>query len=338
MSRSTTLGCARRGHNAAERPFRQVAEVDERPVAARAASLGRRKSRGEGSLLAGKTTIDIVDRDERWRDVLNLHRAGSSLPARRARDHAKGEAAEVRNRTAWQRVAWAIDGLHALLVLRDELLDREHELWRDMQNAGGLHHAPPQLFDELALRTTQVREVLVAFVSQGKVLLDLLAQAVAAALGNPGGFQEKHGSLGKRLDGFARALGVAAPPDELVERARDLDRDVADVRDDLLVHPKLSGDYARQFVHPRGGDLEISTLFPNEEEEEDEEEEEEEEEASPMSIAEQEASLIAIAKVDSALDAYTRDVVRWVASVLNATSPLGDTPSSNSSGGGESSA
>jgi len=262
-----------------------------------------------------------MDRDERWKDVLDLHRAGEGLPARRARDPAKREAAEVRNRTAWARVVWAIDGLHALVLLRDELLERQHELNRDIQNAGGVHRAPPQLLEELGLRTTQVREVLVAFISQGKVLLDLLAKAVAVALGNPGGFQEKHGFLGVRLDEFARDLGVAAPPEELVQRSRELDRDVADLRDDLIVHPKLSGDYARQYVHARGGDLEISTLFPKYEIE-----------ASDTSIAEMEASHVSIAKLDSALDSYTRDVVRWVTSVLGAATPpgVGDTRSSGS--------
>lgn len=259
-----------------------------------------------------------MDRDARWTDVVDLHRAGSSLPARQARDPAKGQAAEIRNRTSTQRVLWAIDGLHALLLLRDELLERKQKLSRDIEYAGGLHRAPPQLLEQMSLRTTQLREVLVAFVSQGKVLLDILAQAVAAALGNPGGSREKHGSLGVRLDEFARALGVAIPPDELVERARELNRNVADIRDDLLVHPKLSGDYARQFVHLRAGDLEISTLFPNEER------------TSRV--------LISIAKVDSALDAYTSDVLRWVASVLTAATHVSDTRSSDSSGGGKSSA
>lgn len=134
-----------------------------------------------------------MDRDALWRDVLDVLRAGPSLPSRRARDNQKREAAEVRNRTAWQRVAWAIEGLQALLLLRDELRERDHQLEREIEDAGGLHRAPPQLLDELVLRRTQVREVLIAFLSQGKVLLDLLAQAVAAALGNPGGFREKIG-------------------------------------------------------------------------------------------------------------------------------------------------
>jgi hypothetical protein len=268
-------------------------------------------------LLAGRTTIEIMDRDALWRDVLDVLRAGPSLPSRRARDSQKREAAEVRSRSAWQRVAWAIEGLQALLLLRDELREREHQVARELRDDGGLHRAPPQLLDELALRQTQVREVLVAFLSQAKVLLDLLAQAVAAALGNPGGFAEKHGSLGVRLDEFALARGVAKPPDDLVERARELDGHVADVRNDVLVHPKLSGQYARQFVYPRGSDLEISTLFPNEE---------------------REPSHIAIAEVDAGLEAYTRDLAQWVASVLDTATPLGETHSPESPAHGESSA
>lgn len=185
-----------------------------------------------------------------------------------------------------------------------------------MEDAGGLHRAPPQLFDELALRRTQVREVLIAFLSQGKLLLDLLAQAVAATLGNPGRFAEKHGLLGVRLDEFARALVVATPPDELVERARELDRRVADVRDDVLVHPKSQAT-TRQFVYPRGNDLEVSTLFPNEE---------------------QEPSHIPITEVDAGLDDYTRDLARWVASVLKTASPPGEIRASKRRADDESSA
>ena len=78
------------------------------------------------------------------KDVLDLHRAGEGLPARRARDPAKREAAEVRNRTAWARVVWAIDGLHALVLLRDELLERQHELTATFRTPAvfiALHHS-----------------------------------------------------------------------------------------------------------------------------------------------------------------------------------------------------
>jgi hypothetical protein len=171
-----------------------------------------------------------------------------------------------------------------------------------VRQAGGLTNAPPTLLDQGSLRTTQVREVLIAFLSQGKVLLDLLAQGVASALGNPRGFKEKHGGLGVHLDEFARAGGVAAPPAEVVNGAQELDLRVADARDDLLVHPKLSGDFARQFVHPRGGDLEIGTLWP--------------------SGDEQEAQFIDIDGMDAA-EAYTREVVRWVASILGSPNTAG---------------
>jgi len=139
--------------------------------------------------------------------------------------------------------------------------------------------------------------VLIAFLSQGKVLLDLLAEAVAVALGNPGGYKEKHGSLGVRLDEFARALGLAAPSDELVGRARELDRRIADVRDDLIVHPRLQGTHRRKFLHPSGDNLTIATLFPE---------------------LEQEPSVISIADLDGELEAYTRGLARWVSSVLAA--------------------
>jgi hypothetical protein len=112
----------------------------------------------------------------------------------------------------------------------------------------------------MSLRVTQIREVLAAFLSQGKVLLDLLSQAVAAALGNPGGFKEKHGSrgIGVRLDEFASALTVTAPGHDLVQRARDLDRRLADVRDDLIVHPK-----GRSYLYVWDKDPTIETLFPD---------------------------------------------------------------------------
>lgn len=129
----------------------------------------------------------------------------------------------------------------------------------------------------------------------------LLAQAVATALRSQGGFQEKHGSLGKRLDEFAAAAGVTSPPSQHVERAHDLDRRIADVRDDVIVHPKLSGEHARKFVSQRGSDLEIRTLFPAD--------------------IEVEPPVIAIDELDVELNAYVRELTSWLASALHSTSP-----------------
>ena len=78
--------------------------------------------------------------------------AGPSLPARQARDNAKAEDAAIRHRTAWQRVAWAVGGLSALLVLRDELREYQRDLQRDLRNAGGLVQSSPELLAQLALR------------------------------------------------------------------------------------------------------------------------------------------------------------------------------------------
>lgn len=203
-------------------------------------------------------------------------------------------------------MVWAVDGLQALLLLRDELRELVNQRQKELREAGGLLKAPNEFLDELARREIQVREVLIAFLSQGKVLLDLLSMGVAAALGNPGGFAEKHGSrgVGVRLAEYALTLGVAAPEHELVERARDLDRRIADVRDDLIVHPRLEGEHARKFLLPRGKDLWIEKLFPEDDEG---------------------GSAIPIDELDAELEAYTRELVRWVASVL-AAAPTFDKP------------
>ena len=261
------------------------------------------RSSGRSTRRYGVTVSELyprtIDRDGLWNEVLEVLRAGPSLPSRRASTEARTEAAEIRNRTAWQRVVWAIDGLHALLLLRAELHERGSALTREIEEAGGLPAAPVELLDELALRQTQVREVLAAFLSQGKVLLDLLSQAVVAALGEPRSFRPTHGSFGVKLDEAANVLGVAPPGDDLVERARELDRRVADVRDDLIVHPRLAGEHRRAYVHPAGDDLVIGTLFPDED-------------------TADEASIIHIGALDRELEAYTRDLARWVVSVLAA--------------------
>ena len=139
----------------------------------------------------GIFSVAFMDRDGCRGDILDLHRAGESLPARRARDSAKGEAAEVRNRTAWTRVAWAIDGLDALLLLRDELLERSRELNRDLQDAGGLDRAPAELLDEQALRTTHLS------LAPGKLRLHM-----------PGATAELFGeAIDRRLKVLGTALG-----------------------------------------------------------------------------------------------------------------------------------
>lgn len=188
-----------------------------------------------------------------------------------------------------------------MLALREELQQHIWDANQKIRDAGGLLSVSPEDTEELRLRDLQLREVLIAFLSQGKVFLDLLAQAVATALGSQGGFQEKHGSLGKRLDEFAAAAGVTSPPSQLVERAHDLDRRIADVRDDVIVHPKLSGEHARKFVSQRGSDLEIRTLFPAD--------------------IEVEPPVIAIDELDVKLNAYVRELTSWLASALRSTSP-----------------
>jgi hypothetical protein len=241
-----------------------------------------------------------MDKVAIWEEILEARKTAPSLPARRARDLSKAESAEVRSDTAWHRVMTAISGLRALLILRDELRSRERELFQEIREHG-FDEAPVELFEAASLRQTQRREVLIAYLSQGKVLLDLLAQAVAETLGNPGRFKAKHGNLGVRLDEFAAQLGVGAPSADLVDSARRLDQRIADLRDDVIVHPKLTGEHARKYLMADGDNLSIHVLFPDGDDQ-------------------RAGEVIPVAELDAELEAYTRDLVRWVASVLVATS------------------
>jgi hypothetical protein len=86
---------------------------------------------GEGSPAKTRkrpAIIERVDSDALARELLGMQKAGPSLPSRQARDNEKAEAAEVRNRTAWQRVMWAIDGLQGLLLLRNEFQEMTVQL------------------------------------------------------------------------------------------------------------------------------------------------------------------------------------------------------------------
>lgn len=70
------------------------------------------------------------------------------------------------------------------------------------------------------------------------------------------------------------------------------------MRDYVLAHPKFEGEYERAFVYLKGNDLEIATLFPDD--------------------LDKEAPIISIDGLDNELEAYTRDLARWVASTLQA--------------------
>ena len=232
-------------------------------------------------------------------DVLEVLKAGP--PLRRSEDPERIEAAAVRHRVSWQRVLWAILDLSALLELRAELANSRRSISDDIR-AHGLASAPNELLAELSARVDQTRAVLRAFIFEGKVLLDLLSKAVVDTLGAARGFGEKHDNLATRLDRYADTLGVARPPAAIVERARDLEERLANVRDYILVHPKMENTqgYARAYVHPHGSNLQIGTLFPDDEEEE--------------------ARTIDIDELASGLEVYARDLMLWVASVVSAAS------------------
>jgi len=224
--------------------------------------------------------------------VLTVLGSGPCLPAQRARDSKKAKAAEEANQVAWFRVALALDGLYVLLRLRDELRDDISSLFGQFKELDA--DSRLEIFEKIDLRNTQLREVMSAFVSQGKVLLDLLSRAVAATLSNPGGFQQKHGGLGIRLSEYAAALGVTAPPHELAGLALRLDEELADVRDDVLTHPK-----GRVWVNPKGPELEVYEWFPPEE-------------GLPDPSA-----LIAIDKLAADIEAYVGSLTDWLVVALN---------------------
>jgi hypothetical protein len=193
----------------------------------------------------------------------------------------------------------ALLDLCALLEIRAELAVGQRALSAEIRSLG-FHDAPDELFAFLAARVDQTRAVLRAFIFEGKVTLDLLSKAVIETIGPARGFGEKHDDVGTRLDSYADAMQVAQPPIDLVERARELEERVANVRDYVLVHPKMEGGYARAFVHPIGSNLEINQLYPDGEGENDD------------------LPTIDIDELANQLALYARGLMGWVASVVRA--------------------
>ncbi len=153
--------------------------------------------------------------------------------------------------------------------------------------------------ERLTVRHEQLREVLIAYISKAKVLLDLLSSAMAAALGSRG-FADKHGGrngLGMHLDEYAASLGVPAPDESVVSLARALDARLDLVRDKLATHPRRDGRFARAWLEAGpAGNLEIRKF------------------GEPVPDP-----TIEIDALDDDLATYTRAVALWVASSMSAS-------------------
>lgn len=149
------------------------------------------------------------------------------------------------------RAAWAWDAVRRYRSFIGFALDERsawgkrfvetHEEHRRLLIEGGTHRPWPELFEERRQVTLRTHFAIESYFTFGKVLLDRVVVAIEATFGNAPGFRPKHGAVFHATNGlvaYAKARGVSAPPQDLLDKARALEETLTRFRDHMIVHPQ----------------------------------------------------------------------------------------------------
>jgi hypothetical protein len=234
--------------------------------------------------------------------LASINAGGRGTRAEGARDEEKRDQAAMRSATAWTFVQWKLIEIDALQQLLEEARVELREInERNFARALSPGQRTQSADDRRMTLWTRRRALAAATLSDSKILLDLISQAIGETFRPVKGFELKHGGsrgIGMNLAAYSRSVGIEPPPTSVVDLARVLDEELEMWRDKLVTHRKVTGEHGRKFFEIRGDLLEVNQLFPDFDEEAQ----------FPISNRRR----LRLSELDERLDRYTSEIADWL--------------------------